>query len=469
MKSKLAPWLSVLAAVGLLSGCATFQDRPLQPEQRAAAFEQRTLQDAGLGRFLAQHIGQPVALEAAHAWTGDELTLAAFYFHPDLQVARAQWAVARAGLQTAGERPNPTLNVTPGYNTTTRNPSPWMPFVALDVPLETAGKRGYRRAQAGHLAESARLRIGTTAWQVRTRLCSALVDLQAARVAERCLRQQQALQAENREVVESQFAAGAISAFEATQARLAAQTAQLAWRDAQRKEVEARAQLAAALGLPARALENVSISLAGLARITDDIPDTEARRQALHTRADIRSALADYAASQAALQLEIARQYPDLHLGPGYQYDQGDNKWSLGFTLSLPVLNRNQGAIAEAEARRAEAAARFNALQAAVLAEMDRAQAVYAAARQKQQDAEALLTQLQQQEQRAQALWTAGEISRGEWTGLRLQLNASELARGEAYAQSQQAAVALEAAWQVPLPLFQGVEPSDLAPSRRQE
>ena len=48
--------------------------------------------------------------------------------------------------------------------------------------------------------------------------------------------------------------------------------------------------------------------------------------------------------------------------------------WSSGASaFELPVLNQNQGPIAEAAARRAEAAARFNALQAKVLADIDAA------------------------------------------------------------------------------------------------
>ena len=58
--------------------------------------------------------------------------------------------------------------------------------------------------------------------------------------------------------------------------------------------------------------------------------------------------LAEYQASQSALQLEIARQYPDVQLGPGYEFDQGDNKWMLGLGVTLPVFNQNQGAIAAA-------------------------------------------------------------------------------------------------------------------------
>ena len=103
------------------------------------------------------------------------------------------------------------------------------------------------------------------------------------------------------------------------------------------------------------------------------LTSAEIRQQALLGRADILGALADYAAAEAALQLEIAKQYPDVHFSPGYEFDQGDNKWSLGLTVELPVLNHNQGPVAEAIAKRAEAAAQFNALQAKVLAEVDSA------------------------------------------------------------------------------------------------
>jgi outer membrane protein TolC len=97
----------------------------------------------------------------------------------------------------------------------------------------------------------------------------------------------------------------------------------------------------------------------------------------LQGRSDIQSALAEYAAAEADLQLQIAKQYPDVHLSPGYQYDQGDNKWSLGVTFELPLLNQNQGPIAEARARRLESAARFTELQAKVIGEIDRASAAY--------------------------------------------------------------------------------------------
>ena len=418
----------------------------------ASAFEARSLSDAGLRQFVATNLHHEFT-----AWDLPSLTLVALYFHPDLDVARAQWAVAVAGIRTAGERPNPSITLAPGFNTTTATPTPWMPLAAFDIPIETAGKRDYRLAQAQFTAESARLRLAATAWQVRSRVRSSCVTLRAARESEALLLQQQKLQDENLRLLEKQLAAGGASAFDLTQARIAAQGAQLAWRDAQRKNVEALGQLAEALGVPVGALRGITISTATGDRLPAALPAGHARRQALLQRADLLAALADYAASQSALQLEIAKQYPDLHLGPGYQYDQGDNKWTLGLTLTLPLLNRNQGAIGEAEARRAEAAAKFGALQAGVLAELDRALVGVTAAREKLADTEKMMQQLQQQERAAQAMQAAGEISQVALLALRLPLAAAALAQLDAQSQAQQAIGALEDAVQLPLASFQGL------------
>ena len=122
--------------------------------------------------------------------------------------------------------------------------------------------------------------------------------------------------------------------------------------EARRQSAEALAQLADAVGLPASAMEVTTLSFDELNEARAELTTAEARRQAAVNRVDILAALAEYAASQAVLQLEIAKQYPDLHIAPGYQLDQTDNKWTLGATLTLPVLNQNRGAIAEASAHR---------------------------------------------------------------------------------------------------------------------
>lgn len=441
-------WLTPL----LLAGCVHYHAQPIDPARTVQVLTTRRLDDPGLAAFVQANAEPRPDTWPPRAWDLRALTLAAFYFHPDLDVARARWSVAQAGRVTAGERPNPSVTGGPGYDTTTKTPSPWIPFVGFDIPIETAGKRGHRIAVAAQLSEAARLDVASAAWQVRSRVRTALVDLWAAS-EERTLREEeQSLHQDNVRLLKLQWEAGAISAFELTQARLAADASRLALRDAERRSAEARVRLAEAVGVSVEALDGVSLSFDGLDTAPPEASLAEARSRALLSRTDILSALAAYAATQGALQLEIAKQYPDIHLGPAYQYDQGDNKWTLGIGLTLPIFNRNRGPIAEAEARRAEAAATFDALQARVLSQIDQALAGYRGARKQESDAEELLANLRKEETTGQAMFDLGEISRSDLVALRLQLSASSLARLDAVALARQALGMLEDALQSPLP-----------------
>jgi outer membrane protein TolC len=427
------------------------EPKPVSPAGNVDRFEQRSLADPGLKACIETNglaAGWPLRI-----WDLKALTIAAFYYHPDRDVARARWAAAKAGRKTAAERPNPSVNVAPAYDSTTLVPSPWLVTAALDLPIETAGKRGYRIVEAGHLSEAARLNIAAVAWQVRSRLRRVLLDLYTARETEALLKEQQLIQAENVRLLEHQEAAGAVSAFELTRARIAEDSTRLLLMDAEQQSAEAQAQLADAVGVPAAALKAVEISFAGLTGLPAEIPTEAARRQALLNRPDILGALAEYNASQSALELEIARQYPDIHLNPGYEFDQSENKWSPGFTVTLPVLNQNKGPIAEAEARRVEAAANFNALQAHVMGDIERAVAACRVTLEKTREADPIERNLKKQERTAQAMLKEGEISRSDLAALRLQLSASALARLDALTKSQQAYQQLEDALQSPMGL----------------
>lgn len=455
-KRRLFLMLADALALGLsvLSGCAYYKPHPINPQGAQEAFLERSLADIRLKAFLEANQHKKLDVWPQSAWDLTNLTLAAFFFHPDLEVARAQWATAKGGEITAAERPNPSLNVTPGYNTTTSVPSPWLPLGTLDIPLETAGKRGHRIAQAAHLAEAARLNIASIAWQVRSGVRRTLVGFYTAQEMQALLQEQQVQRLENLRLLEGQYKIGAISASELTLARIAVDEAGLTLRDAEQQSSVARLKLAEAIGIPADSLKNVRFSFKGLTQLPSEAAlEKEARQRVLLLRSDILGALEEYLASEVALQLEISKQYPDIHLTPGYQYDQGDNKWSIGLTVTLPLLNQNRGAIAEAEAKRLEAEARFKALQARVLAALDLAVANYTTARKKAIDAETLLTHLKMQGQMARGMLGAGEISKSELVGLQLQLTTSALARLDAFSKAQQALGALEDAVQSPLGL----------------
>jgi outer membrane protein TolC len=177
---------------------------------------------------------------------------------------------------------------------------------------------------------------------------------------------------------------------------------------------------------------------------------------ALLGRSDILSALADYAATQAALQLAVAKQYPDVHLTPGYSWNAGgagENDWQIGVNLELPLLNRHQGAIAEASAQREASAARFLALQAKVIGEIEQAIASFRASETNVKALESLAIVQEAQQQSIAAEFQAGAVDRLEVLTGEIELNSTQLTRLEAQWKLQQAFGALEDAVQRPLDL----------------
>lgn len=422
--------------------------------------------------FLERNLNHELTPWPAPKWNFEMLTLAAFYYHPSLDVARAAWAEAKAGIVTAGARPNPTLGFTPQYVFNPGGAPPWLATLSLDVPIETAGKRGSRVAQARHLSESARLTISATAWQVRHQLRIAVIDLISATWRESLLRQQHAVQEQVVASLEQRREAGALASSEITPARLLLQKVRLDASNAQRQQVEARALVAEAIGAPVSALNGVEVAydLASLPVGVNHLTSSDMRRQALQRRPDVLAALADYAASESAVKLEIARQYPDIHLNTGYEYDQGLQKWGLlGFGVELPLLNRNEGPIAEAEARRQHAAARFEALQARVIAELDRAMALYQVAVKSRESAEALLATQRKQQESVEQQFKAGAGDRLDRLTAQLELATSELALADSQANLHQALGALEDAVQRPLAAWPDLERSPAAQAKQEK
>lgn len=440
----------VIAAVG---GCATYVPKPLHPAQSAVAFHSRNPNDPGLRVFLTRN-GRPPPQWPLARWDLYDLTLLGLYENPTLALKRAQWRVAEAATITAGQRPNPGLRfLSEHHSLTAGGISPWTLGLSFDLPLETAGKRGDRISQARALADAARWAVGESAWQVRSRVRGAFLSYFATRRQERLLAEENSVRARLLSLLEQRQAAGEISAFDVNTARLALQRGRLGLAQARAAAASAHALLAQALGLPLRALDGMRFSFAGIDQTPDLglLPSPAVQRAALLNRLDIRQALARYAAAEAQLKLEIARQYPDFHFGPGYSWDQGDNRWALGFSLTLPLFNQNQGPIAEAQARRAEAAAAFKLLQARVIGEIEQSTVDYRGAWRTWRTAETLLSAQKRHLHLVRARFAAGDADRVALTGARLALVTAARARLDALLATQTMLGKLEDAVQAPL------------------
>lgn len=449
-RALLALWLTAVS----MGACVHYVPRPIEPASTLERLDARTFADPDLAR--AAEPAHLVAEWPPDVWDLQTLTVAALYFHPDLEAARASWAIARAGIITAGEKPNPSVTAGPGLNTSTpaHTITPWILNLGLDFTVETAGKRGYRIDQAKGLSEAARFQIAATAWQVRAGVRQSLLDLFFSTESATVLERQRTIQENNITLFQRQLDAGEISTYQMAQARLLLDSIRLAFADAQRQQQDARARLATAVGVPITAFDGIRIGFDPFVLVPTAIPDAAARREALLNRADILSALSQYDSSQSSLQVEIARQYPDLHLGPGYQMDQASNKWTLlAFPAVLPVFNRNQGGIAEAEARRAAAATDVAVVQARIIGAIDRALTGYQTAVDKLSTTDQILAEVRTLEQTAEAQLSAGDISQLDVGIIQEELASRELLRLEALVQVQQTLGNIEDAMQRPVDL----------------
>jgi outer membrane protein TolC len=444
---------AILLVLTLLTGCASYHAQPIAPAQLAHQFEDRSLASEDLRAYLDWALGHDVRPWPILRWDQQMLTLAAWYYSPALDIARAQWGTAKAGIQVADAVPNPVLQLP--FQFATPNPGPGAPFIwgpALDIPIETAGKRGYRVDQASHLSEAARLAIGNEAWKVRAQVRDALLALYAAR--ERCAdlsRKAEALQ-QVVQMVTKRRSVGENSGPDVDAAVLVATQAQADLAAAQSARQDALAQLASAIGVPIAALDGVQFDLDEFGTAPPPPPADDAQRDAIFHRADLLASLAQYAAAESALQLEVAKQYPDIHLGPGYTYDTGTHKIGFGLAgITLPIFDQNQGNIAQAEAKRKEAAARTAALQDSILGDLDHALAHYRASLAAVQLSARHLTTARHQLDSQAASFASGNTDRLTLTQATADYEANETTHLDAVVAAQKAAAALEDAMQRPL------------------
>lgn len=429
----------------LLAGCASYQPQPLEPQKMMAAYEERSLTNPELQSFITARLSKTTS-----AWDLNTLTQAAYYYSPELDAVRARFASGEAATQTANQRPNPSLSLPLQY--ADQPIKPWTYGLALDIPIETAGKRGYRVAQAQKLSDAARLNIGQTAWQIRSRLRSALLDFYAANQHHAIVERQIEIQQDIVTMLQKQLSLGSASTFELSQEQIILEHDRSDLANSEKLMLDAKALIAQTIGIPLRALEPVKLELNGFESLAPQIPYNAARRQTVLNRTDILGALAEYEASQAALQLEVARQYPNLSLGLGYSFDQGVNKYSVTPAgITLPLFNRNEGPIAEAEAHRKEAAIRFEALQDQAINQTDSALKHYRLARENLALIDTQRTTRTAAFQADQRSFDLGAIDRLALSRSRRAVNVDAMSHVDAVVQVQQAISQLENAIQQPL------------------
>ncbi len=442
----LSSWLLLLAA------CAT---TPTQhaPDLHAQARElaARRLDDPGL-TAAEQRFG--LASTTPTTWTPDRITVAAWYFDPQLAQARAAAARATADATLAAQRANPTVRlnlekVFSGAGTA----SPWTAGVALLLPLLHPGEAAARRDIATADTDAARDQVALAVWQSRSRALSALrgtlLARQAQSLAEAVVREQRAY----REGVHQRVLAGADRRDAQLAADLEVQRAEADLAERRARRHAAEQALAAALGVPGSALADARLQWPQL-----DTPPAPAAlpagvlaEEAAWNRLDLAVLLAHYRASAARLRMAVGSRVPAMAVAPGYIYDRGARKFAFGMDVELPIFHGAGARIEAAAAARDEAAAAIRARQASILNALEAARADYVEHYAAWLQMKAAAVTARAAARRAAQRRSAGQIGHGAQLSSQVAASTAALAAEDALSGALQSLGALEDVLQRPL------------------
>ncbi len=320
----------------------------------------------------AEPSGTLTLVEALRAAVSRSPALAAF-----------SWEVrARdAELLQAGALPNPELSTEvedfagSGERRAFRGSQTTLSFAQL---IELGGKRAKRERVA-------LLDRDLAAWDYEAARLSVLTETTKAFVETLALQDRAGLAAEVEQIanealrtVRATVRAGATSPVEASRAGVAVHQAAIERKRVERALEAARAALAASWGARTVAFERVAGDLGSVA----PPPSFDVLTQKLSENPDVVRWGTELSQRQAALAQERAQRIPDVTLGVGPRFYADDNSAALvaGFSVPLPLFDRNRGGVQQAEYRVKRAANEQAVAQLAAQVQLKSAYATLAAA-----------------------------------------------------------------------------------------
>ena len=337
------PTLFLLLA---LAGCASYHPLPLATQVPIPSSTHQTVAAAGQGIDFQQPL------------TGTEVAQIAVLLNPNLRALRAERGVAQAQVFAAGLLPDPQLslsadlpsNVSQGYFNAYGIGLQWNLASLFTRSTRLAAARAQRRSvqyqvawQEWMLANQARIQARRWYYLHRQETLAAAatqVSTQLYRVAQENLQQ------------------GDTTISSATLRQIAyldSQDQQLAL---QRQLSKARLQLNQTLGLP----PDFRVQVASPRPLGAIPPVSQLVALAIQHRLDLRALRAGYAAQEAQVRAAILGQYPAFSIGVSHAADTSNiQTFGPSINLSIPLWNRNRGAIAQARATRAQLHAAYSA------------------------------------------------------------------------------------------------------------
>ena len=238
----------------------------------------------------------------------------------------------------------------------------------LDVPIETANKRGARIDAAERGREVAQTELVDRGQRLRAAVSAAFFDVLAAQELLRAAQDSLNLARRASDIAGKRVTAGKVSPVEETKARVAEASARVALAQAESGLRNARTRLSSLWGNPVPHFTQAEGSIDSL----PDLPDAATLERRLQEAPLLLRAEHELQRRKALVGVEQSRTVPDFTVSVGMKRRDDTivrDQLLVGVTVPLPVFNRNQGNLLEALRREDKARDELQAVRTTVSAD----------------------------------------------------------------------------------------------------
>lgn len=348
-----------MLACAVLAGCASYEPAPLDTEAHLKQWRNRDPGDPSVADY-ARELNERDTAERGRFDIRDGITLPeaevlALFFNPDLRTARLEAGVELAGAREAGRWQDPEFHVD-GAWVLGNVDHPFIVGGGIGFTIPLSGRPGVEQDLAYARYGASYRRVVMAEWETVTKLRAEWLKFARAReevtLVESLIDDVRGVQ----EVADTLAEAGELTVLDTRVFELEIATRRLALMRLNNAEAGAQLRLRELMGLHPDAPVNLRPTMRSTAalpagpesRLVENNPLLELRR-------------AEYETAEQQLRLEVRKQYPDLSIGPSYEFEGGHSRIGLGFGLPIPIINLNKEGIARARARREAVAARYHA------------------------------------------------------------------------------------------------------------
>ncbi len=322
---------------------------------------------AALAAWVGSSLFVPSALSAqagVKRLTVAEAVRLALLHNPDSRSAEQDVASARGAVTQAELLPNPALFISALDTNISPADAPLPNQFGLTWTLPIGGKRAATIASARSEVGAAQASQAAARRELALQVESAFVQLLLDQALLEFAKQDQQTFEQSVQINEVRYADGKIAYGEVLKLRIQAREVDDTVRQAVQSVSDDRAELTRLLGASTLAADFQAVGSLDAPDMPGNLAARDVLARALAHRPDYRALLAQRDSARHALDLARRQPIPDLGILADYNRIPGTaGSYDLQLTAELPLLDRNQGTVAQARAAYTKSQLAIDALE----------------------------------------------------------------------------------------------------------